>query len=59
MFCLIVAGIICIFMPLGTILGVFTIIVLVRPSVKAMFEGQATVDPENLLCAGLLTPHSV
>jgi len=44
MFCLIVAGIICIFMPLGTILGVFTIIVLVRPSVKAMFEGQAPVD---------------
>ncbi len=26
-------------MPLGTLLGVFTIIVLMRPTVKAAFEG--------------------
>ncbi len=38
LFCLVIAGVECIFMPLGTVLGVFTIIVLVRPSVKAMFE---------------------
>ena len=38
--CLVVAGISCIFMPLGTLLGVFTIVVLLRPSVKAMFLGQ-------------------
>ena len=38
-FCLVVAGVECIFMPFGTVLGVFTIIVLVRPSVKALFEG--------------------
>jgi hypothetical protein len=28
-------------MPLGTILGVFTIIVLIRASVKELFEGRA------------------
>ncbi len=42
LFCLIVAGIECVFVPLGTILGVFTIIVLGRPSVKAAFEANAS-----------------
>jgi hypothetical protein len=37
-FCLVMAGIECLFMPVGTVLGVFTIIVLMRPTVKAMFE---------------------
>ena len=37
-FCLVVAAICCMFMPVGTILGVFSIIVLIRPSVKALFE---------------------
>jgi len=36
-FCLVIAGISCLFMPFGTILGVFTIIVLTRPAVKEMF----------------------
>ncbi len=36
-YCLVVAGIECIFMPLGTVLGVFTIVVLMRPSVKQLF----------------------
>jgi hypothetical protein len=40
-FCLVVAGLECIFIPFGTVLGVFSIIVLVRPSVKAMFEANA------------------
>lgn len=40
-FCLVIAGVGCLFMPLGTILGVFTIIVLMRPGVQAMFEGGA------------------
>jgi hypothetical protein len=31
---------ICLWMPLGTVLGVFTIIVLTRESVKAIFNGQ-------------------
>jgi hypothetical protein len=37
-FCMVMAGILCMFMPFGTILGAFTIIVLIRPSVKALFE---------------------
>ena len=37
MFCLVMAAISCVFMPFGTVLGVFTIIVLVRPSVKELF----------------------
>ena len=37
MFCLVIAAISCIFMPFGTVLGVFTIIVLMRPSVKELF----------------------
>lgn len=36
-FCMVVAGIECMMMPLGTLLGVFTIIVLVRPSVRQLF----------------------
>ena len=37
LFCMIIAAIQCAFTPFGTVLGVFTIIVLIRPSVKAMF----------------------
>ena len=37
-YCLFAAGLSCLFMPIGTVLGVFTIIVLVRPSVKELFE---------------------
>ncbi|RCS49151.1 hypothetical protein DTL42_11450 [Bremerella cremea] len=37
-FCLVIAGINCLFVPIGTILGVATFFVLVRPSVKRMFE---------------------
>ncbi len=36
-FCLVIAAISCMFMPFGTVLGVFTIIVLMRPSVKELF----------------------
>jgi hypothetical protein len=36
-YCLVVAAILCLFAPFGTLLGVFTIIVLVRPSVRALF----------------------
>lgn len=37
-FCLVMAAIACLFFfPFGTVLGIFTIIVLVRPSVKALF----------------------
>lgn len=36
-FCLVMGGVECLFMPIGTVLGVFTIIVLMRESVKRMF----------------------
>ena len=38
-FCLVIAAVECLFMPFGTVLGVFTIVVLMRDSVKALFEG--------------------
>lgn len=41
-FCIVAAGIECISMPFGTILGVFTIILLMKDSVKALFESQKT-----------------
>jgi hypothetical protein len=40
LFCLIMAGIACVFTPFGTVLGIFTIMVLTRPSVKALFNPQ-------------------
>lgn len=39
MFCFVLSCINCAFAPLGTVLGVFAIIVLVRDSVKALFNG--------------------
>jgi hypothetical protein len=39
--CLIMAAITCLGVPLGTLLGVFTLIVLNRPSVKALFDQNA------------------
>lgn len=47
-FCMVVAGISCIHVPLGTALGVFTFIVLSRPSVARLFEEQSP----------LTTPHA-
>ncbi len=47
MFCVIVAALSCAFQPIGTVLGVFTLIVLYRPAVKAMFGvGPVPVTPE-------------
>ncbi len=37
-FCLVIAAIACAFMPFGTVLGIFTLLVLMRPSVKELFE---------------------
>jgi len=39
-FCFVVACLICLWMPLGTILGIFTMVVLTRESVKALFDGE-------------------
>lgn len=38
MFCFVVACVECLFMPFGTVLGVFTILVLNRESVKELFN---------------------
>ncbi len=40
-FCFVVAAANCLHMPLGTILGIFTIIVLARDSVRIAFEAKA------------------
>jgi hypothetical protein len=37
LFCLIVAAIECMIMPFGTVLGVFTLIALTRPQIRALF----------------------
>ena len=44
-FCFVVACIECLKMPMGTLLGIFTILVLMRPSVKALFAGEPPYDP--------------
>ncbi len=44
MFCLVLAGIECIFMPLGTILGVFTIVLLMKDSVRQLFVDDRPAD---------------
>ena len=43
-FCLVMAAVACLFSPFGTVLGVFTIVVLVRESVRELFAvGEAGV----------------
>ncbi|MBI3858243.1 MAG: hypothetical protein HY293_21380 [Planctomycetes bacterium] len=37
-FCVVVAAVACLMMPFGTVLGIFTLITLNRPSVKLLFE---------------------
>jgi hypothetical protein len=45
-FCLVIACLSCLNIPLGTVLGVFTIIVLSRPSVRYLFQiGDGIVSP--------------
>ena len=50
-FCMVIAGIACTMMPVGTVLGVFTILVLNRPSVRALFAGSPS-PPAPLQPAG-------
>ncbi len=35
--CVVVAGVECMMMPFGTVLGVFTLIVLLKPQIRALF----------------------
>ena len=46
-YCLVMAGVECIFMPFGTVLGVFTIIVLMRDTVKELFGRPAALQPAS------------
>jgi hypothetical protein len=46
LFCVVMAAIECICIPFGTVLGVFTIIVLSRPSVRELFEQNAASKPQ-------------
>lgn len=46
-FCLVMAGINCAFFPIGTALGIFTFVVLLRDSVKALFNRQSTNFASN------------
>jgi len=40
-FCFVISGLACMAIPLGTVLGVFTILVLSRPTVSALFDKNA------------------
>jgi hypothetical protein len=48
-FCMVVAAFSCIWIPYGTLLGVFTFLVLARPSVVRAFEGEpaGTLEPQS------------
>ncbi len=43
-FSLVVAGLNCLHVPLGTVLGVFTFVVLLRDSVRELYEAQSRVQ---------------
>lgn len=47
-FCVAIGALECLFMPIGTVLGVFSLIVLLRPSVKAVFEERKRQRPGGL-----------
>lgn len=51
-FCLVVAGLECLFVPFGTVLGVFTIVVLMRDSIVALFEGNPFGPPPRTVAGG-------
>ncbi|MBC7798499.1 MAG: hypothetical protein H7Z37_16640 [Pyrinomonadaceae bacterium] len=46
-FCLVMAGILCTSFPVGTVLGVFTFLVLLRDSVKPLFNNGASSNPNQ------------
>lgn len=47
MFCLVVAAVSCAFAPFGTVLGVFTIVVLMRTSVRKLFDVVDATEPDS------------
>lgn len=55
LFCLVMAGVECVFMPFGTVLGVFTLMVLVRPSVKELFVASQDKTPTSATSANAIS----
>jgi hypothetical protein len=47
LYCMVMGCSVLLFQPLGTILGIFTIIVLVRPNVKRLFETGGQLEDED------------
>ena len=47
MFSFVMAALLCAFMPFGTVLGIFTIIVLSKDSVQRLYDGTQTPAPAN------------
>ena len=47
LYCLVLGCSTLLLQPLGTILGVFTIVLLIRPNVKRLFETEGEVDDEQ------------
>ncbi len=45
--CMVAAGVCCMFMPLGTLLGVFTLVTLTRTSVRERFAHDAALPPST------------
>jgi tetratricopeptide (TPR) repeat protein len=44
-FCLVVAALSCLSVPVGTVLGVFTLVLLTKPHVRMLFEPDAAAPP--------------
>ena len=44
LYCLVIAGLECMIIPFGTVLGVFTIVVLMKDSVRELFEANNGLD---------------
>jgi hypothetical protein len=45
--CVVISGVECVLFPFGTVLGIFSLMVLLRPTVKALFE--APPPPSSLI----------
>jgi hypothetical protein len=40
LYCMVISGLLCLSFPLGTALGVFSLITLSKPEIRRLFEGQ-------------------
>ncbi|MEZ6066017.1 MAG: hypothetical protein R3B90_09985 [Planctomycetaceae bacterium] len=47
-YCMVIAGLQCLFMPIGTLLGVFTLITLTKPEAIRLFDGDAAWSDQPL-----------